>query len=153
MAAIAIPAYQNYTIRAQVTEGLTLADGWKTSVAEFYTQYGAFPSAVTTTGAAPAAGAACGGSIASQSLTSTGKYSTVNVVGCGQLKIVFNGPAVNGKINGQILDVTPGTNPNGDIVWICGKSSAAAATGTGAVAPAADASTVNAVYVPSTCHA
>ena len=30
LAAIAIPAYQNYTIRAQVTEGLSLADGWKT---------------------------------------------------------------------------------------------------------------------------
>ena len=30
LAAIAIPAYQNYTIRAQVTEGLNLADGWKT---------------------------------------------------------------------------------------------------------------------------
>ena len=35
LAAIAIPAYQNYTIRSQVTEGLSLADGWKTSVAEY----------------------------------------------------------------------------------------------------------------------
>ena len=34
LAAIAIPAYQNYTVRAQVTEGLNLADGWKTAVAE-----------------------------------------------------------------------------------------------------------------------
>jgi type IV pilus assembly protein PilA len=32
LAAIAIPAYQNYTIRAQVTEGLTLGDGWKTAI-------------------------------------------------------------------------------------------------------------------------
>ncbi|HTV51114.1 MAG TPA: prepilin-type N-terminal cleavage/methylation domain-containing protein, partial [Steroidobacteraceae bacterium] len=30
LAAIAIPAYQNYTIRSQVTEGLNLADAWKT---------------------------------------------------------------------------------------------------------------------------
>jgi type IV pilus assembly protein PilA len=34
LAAIAIPAYQNYTIRAQVTEGLTLGDGWKTAISE-----------------------------------------------------------------------------------------------------------------------
>ncbi len=34
LAAIAIPAYQNYTVRAQVTEGLNLADGWKTAVAD-----------------------------------------------------------------------------------------------------------------------
>ena len=36
LAAIAIPAYQNYTVRSQVTEGLYLADGWKTGVAEYY---------------------------------------------------------------------------------------------------------------------
>jgi len=40
LAAIAIPAYQNYTIRAQVTEGLTLADGWKTAIAEYYANTG-----------------------------------------------------------------------------------------------------------------
>ncbi|HUX72310.1 MAG TPA: prepilin-type N-terminal cleavage/methylation domain-containing protein, partial [Steroidobacteraceae bacterium] len=34
LAAIAIPAYQNYVVRAQVTEGLNLADGWKTAIAE-----------------------------------------------------------------------------------------------------------------------
>jgi type IV pilus assembly protein PilA len=39
LAAIAIPAYQNYTIRAQVTEGLTLADGW-TAIAEYYANTG-----------------------------------------------------------------------------------------------------------------
>ena len=40
LAAIAIPAYQNYTIRAQVTEGLSLADDFKTAVAEFYQNNG-----------------------------------------------------------------------------------------------------------------
>ena len=44
LAAIAIPAYQNYTIRAQVTEGLNLADGWKTQAAEFYANNGKFPT-------------------------------------------------------------------------------------------------------------
>jgi type IV pilus assembly protein PilA len=48
LAAIAIPAYQNYTIRAQVTEGLSLADGWKTGIAEFYAQNGVFPSTSST---------------------------------------------------------------------------------------------------------
>src|SRR5712664_2774925 len=50
LAAIAIPAYQNYTIRAQVTEGLNLADGWKTAVGEFYAQNGTFPTGQSTTG-------------------------------------------------------------------------------------------------------
>ncbi|VDY05994.1 protein of unknown function [Thiomonas sp. Bio17B3] len=43
LAAIAIPAYQDYTIRAQVSEGLSLADGAKTALAEYYTNTGAFP--------------------------------------------------------------------------------------------------------------
>ena len=46
LAAIAIPAYQNYTIRAQVTEGLTLADGWKTAIAEYYANTGTMPAAI-----------------------------------------------------------------------------------------------------------
>ena len=52
LAAIAIPAYQNYTIRSQVTEGLSLADGWKTSISEYYAQYGSFPSGSATTATA-----------------------------------------------------------------------------------------------------
>src|SRR6267154_4126888 len=46
LAAIAIPAYQNYTIRAQVTEGMTLADGWKTAIAEYYANTGNMPAAI-----------------------------------------------------------------------------------------------------------
>ena len=40
LAAIAIPAYQDYTIRSQVTEGLTLAGAAKAAVAESYSQTG-----------------------------------------------------------------------------------------------------------------
>ena len=44
LAAIALPAYQDYTIRSQVTEGLNLASSWKASVAEFYAQNGTWPA-------------------------------------------------------------------------------------------------------------
>ena len=43
LAAIALPAYQDYTIRSQVSEGTVLADGAKTAVAEFYTNRGRYP--------------------------------------------------------------------------------------------------------------
>src|SRR5471030_2864081 len=62
LAAIAIPAYQNYTIRAQVTEGLNLADGWKTAVSEFYAQTGVWPTQANLTAAGQVA--------------STGKYES-----------------------------------------------------------------------------
>ena len=44
LAAIAMPAYQDYTIRAQVSEGLTLAAAAKAAVAEFYANKGKWPS-------------------------------------------------------------------------------------------------------------
>ncbi|WP_370600746.1 pilin [Pseudomonas nitroreducens] len=42
LAAIAIPAYQDYTIRARVSEGLTLASSAKTAIAETFQNNGAF---------------------------------------------------------------------------------------------------------------
>ena len=44
LAAIAIPAYQDYTIRAQVSEGLTLASGAKVAVEDYYAQHGDWPN-------------------------------------------------------------------------------------------------------------
>ncbi len=44
LAAIAIPAYQDYTIRAQVSEGLSLSSGAKAAVAEFYQDSGLWPA-------------------------------------------------------------------------------------------------------------
>jgi type IV pilus assembly protein PilA len=44
LAAIAIPAYQDYTIRAQVSEGLSLTSAAKASISEFYSNHGVFPT-------------------------------------------------------------------------------------------------------------
>jgi type IV pilus assembly protein PilA len=151
LAAIAIPAYQNYLIRSQVTEGLSLADGYKTAISEFYAQYGAFPSGVSAGGLAPTAGAACGGSIAAPATSSAGKYSTVTIGACGQIQITY-GLASNAKlIANPILDITPGGDTNNDVIWVCGKAAVpASATNP---APAADTSSVLAQYLPSACHA
>src|SRR5471032_1321735 len=50
LAAIAIPAYQDYTIRAKVTELINAAGVCKTSVAEYYQATGAFPTTTTQSG-------------------------------------------------------------------------------------------------------
>ena len=50
LAAIAIPAYQDYTIRAQVTEGVNLMAGAKAAVTEVYNDSGAFPTSNPTAG-------------------------------------------------------------------------------------------------------
>ena len=140
LAAIAIPAYQNYTIRAQVTEGLSLADGWKTGVAEFYAQNGTFPTSSSATGSATAIIAAG---------ATTGKYVSGVTVGptAGQIVITY-GLQANAKIGGLTLDISPGLSANNDVVWVCGKAGAPA----GASGVPADASTIPVQYLPGACH-
>jgi len=55
LAAIAIPAYQDYTIRAQVSEGLNLSGGAKAAVTEFFQDRGILPADNATAGLAAAA--------------------------------------------------------------------------------------------------
>ena len=54
LAAIALPAYQDYTARAQVSEALTLAGGQKGAVTEYYADKGQFPGSNASAGIAAA---------------------------------------------------------------------------------------------------
>ena len=140
LAAIAIPAYQNYTIRAQVTEGLNLMDGWKVPAAEFYANNGVFPTTVQLTAAGQ--------------VTGVGKYVLGIVSTLGGITATYGGQA-NAKINGQTLSLNAYTNANNDIVWVCGN----AAVPANANLPAGDALGASSLavntpqYVPTTCHA
>jgi type IV pilus assembly protein PilA len=107
LAAIAIPAYQDYTIRAQVSEGLSLADGAKTAVAEYYTNKGALPGSNNDAGLAAAA-------------SITGKYVTqVEVTNANVIEATYGNDA-NAKINGDILQLSPIVQANaGSVKWTC----------------------------------
>jgi type IV pilus assembly protein PilA len=139
LAAIAIPAYQNYTIRAQVTEGLTLADGWKTAIVEYYANTGNWPVVANLTG----------------TNVSQGKYeSSVTVVTGGVVQITYGGTQVNHNISGSVLALTPYTDTNNDVLWDCGSapvpgSSATIASG---AATSSSLTTVVAQYLPTSCH-
>jgi len=104
LAAIAIPAYQDYTIRAQVSEGMTLAGGAKTAIAEFYDQRGTFPTANTS------AGLASSGSI-------VGNYVTGVNAANGLITITFGNKA-NAKISTKTLLVSAVSNI-GSLSWTC----------------------------------
>jgi type IV pilus assembly protein PilA len=132
LAAIAIPAYQNYTIRAQVTEGLTLGDGWKTAIAEYYAYSGNWPAQ---------------GNLAGTNV-SQGKYeSSVTVIAGGIVEVTYGNQA-NKNVNGKILDIIPYVNSNNDINWLCGL--ATAPSGTASVAT--NNTNVSPQYLPSSCH-
>jgi len=120
LAAIAIPAYQDYTIRSQASEGAILADGVKTALTEFYNNYGHFPTNNTS------AGLESSGSI-------VGKYtSNVDVSAVPGKIVVKYGLQVNSKINGSVLAFSAyASSGQGSITWNCKQSQGGtAATGT-----------------------
>ena len=141
LAAIAIPAYQNYIIRSQVTEGLSLADNYETAVAEFYQNNGTFPAGVSVAGSSttiPMPGA------------SVGKYvSAITVDANGNVKIAYGGSQASSKLPAtQVLFLNVGTDTNGDVAWVCGTQVAP----TGVTLNGAAATNIPAQYLPSSCH-
>jgi len=109
LAAIAIPAYQDYTIRAQVSEGLNLSGGAKAAVTEFYQDSGNLATSNVE------AGLEVEGEI-------TGKYVTgvnVGAVADGVIRVTYGGTDVNQAISGDTLVLTPDTSSAGSVVWAC----------------------------------
>ena len=140
LAAIAIPAYQDYVVRSQVSEALAMAGAAKASVAEFYATRGTWPANNDEAGMGAAADI-------------KGKYVDNIEIADGGITIEFGGDA-NDKIVGETLGLTPGASPNDDVVWKCGRSDfASGAIGSGASATDGDTSTklLN-KYLPSSCR-
>ena len=102
LAAIAIPAYQDYITRARVSEGIQMAAAAKTAVAEVQQSTTAFPTSNATAGL-PA-------TISSQYVASIG------VGAAGVITITYN--AVAGVTANQTIIMTP-TSANGAITWVC----------------------------------
>lgn len=147
LAAIAIPAYQDYTIRSQVSEGLTLAAQAKTAVSESFSQ----------TGAAPANRSVAG--MTANATDTAGNYvSQLNVTG-GVIEITYsnaNGRRANAAINGNTLTLVPYVSADNSVAWKCRALNSSAAPGTNAtVMPGATnaAGTLPARYAPAECRA
>jgi type IV pilus assembly protein PilA len=102
LAAIAIPAYQNYIIRAKVSEALTFASQAKTSVAEYYQSQGTLPTSNTQAGLAT-------------SITGT-NVSAVSVDTNGAITVTASVSGVNTASSNIVF--TPTTSPSG-ITWVC----------------------------------
>jgi type IV pilus assembly protein PilA len=139
LAAIAIPAYQNYTIRAQVTEGLSLADSWESLVAEYYAFNGSFPSTQSTTGGSGAVGVTG---------STSGKYVASVGISTGGAVVITYGNQANTKISGSTLALNPGTDSAGDVIWVCGSATAPSNVSMSGTVN----TTLLAQYLPASCH-
>ena len=134
LAAIALPAYQDYTIRSQVSEGPTLAEGVKLAVAEYYANQGAWPGTNATIG---------------YTSVISGSYVTGIVNNNGVISVTYGPPKAHTNIQGQTLSLVAGVNQNGDIAWQCGTTTTLPA---GFAWAGAAATTITAKYLPSSCR-
>lgn len=154
LAAVALPAYQDYTVRAKVTEGLAQAEGAKTVVSETFGSNGGFPAGATQTAAAANA-AACAATdtwcfIATKNVASVG-ITFAN----GEITVTFDTTATGisqlGAANVLMLVPTIGGtalgagNATGNIDWHCKSAGSTFGVGT--------AGTLLARFAPTQCRA
>jgi len=146
LAAIAIPAYQDYTIRSQVSEGLTLAAQAKTAVSESFSQTGAAPVNRLQAGM-------------TQPATDTaGNYvSQLDIVG-GVITITYSntgGRRANNAIAGNTLTLVPYVSGDNSVAWKCRASPSLASPGNGVLMPGATNNVGNLPgrYAPAECRA
>lgn len=100
LAAIAIPAYQDYTIRARVTEGLSLASSAKLAVSETAITNNALPANQGATGYT--------------SPLPTPNVASVAIGAAGVITVTYTAAA-----GGGTLTLTPALTANGDVTWVC----------------------------------
>ena len=103
LAAVALPAYQNYTIRAQVSEGFTLAGGIQTAIVENYNQKGTLATSLAAIGI---------------TASPTGKYTNAITVTNGVITVSYGGGA-NTAIATGTLTLSPVVDTTGNIHWAC----------------------------------
>ena len=124
LAAIALPAYQDYLIRSQVSEGAVLADGSKTAISEYYSNRGIFPTSQVS------AGLAASGSIVGKYVIGVDASANAGII------VATYGNAANAKILNHTIQFSAITHA-GSIEWHCQK---------GATNP------VDNKYLPTSCR-
>ncbi|EJU63872.1 pilin [Neisseria meningitidis] len=140
LAAVALPAYQDYTARAQVSEAILLAEGQKSAVTEYYLNHGEWPANNSSAG------------VASVSTDIKGKYVAGVKVEKGVITATMASSNVNNEIKGKKLSLWA-KRQNGSVKWFCGQPVTRDNTATDAVTAANDNNgKINTKHLPSTCR-
>jgi type IV pilus assembly protein PilA len=144
LASMAIPAYQNYAIRAQVSEGINLAAASKAAIATAFLDSGEAPVNRTEAG------------LSANATDSVGAYVSSVDVNDGALVVTFGNNASN-AIAGLTVTLTPYEATDRSIVWRCGSSIAPPGlaelgTANGGNAATYLAPSVPMQYLPATCR-
>ncbi len=106
LAAIAIPAYLDYTIRAKVSEGLSLSNGAKVAVSEYYNSNGKL---------GPAGNAAYG--LPAKDKIRGNNVTTIEVLANGVIEVTYRNN-LGGDADEKTIQLTPVT-AEGSVTWDC----------------------------------
>lgn len=136
LAAIAIPAYQDYTIRAQVAEGLAMASEYKAAVVDAHANGTPF-------GDMDNAGLGLAGA--------SGPYVEDVSVETGIVVITY-GAGANPHLNGRTLLLVPGVTPEGEVLWACGHAEPPEGVVEFALEDHAEYTDVEPKYLPVSCR-
>ncbi|HGO7822164.1 TPA: pilin, partial [Neisseria meningitidis] len=140
LAAVALPAYQDYTARAQVSEAILLAEGQKSAVTEYYLNHGIWPGDNSSAGVA-------------SSSTIKGKYVKSVEVKNGVITAQMASSNVNNEIKGKKLSLWA-KRQNGSVKWFCGQPVTRAANANnnddGVTADSGNEK-IDTKHLPSTC--
>ncbi|HHY5147997.1 TPA: pilin [Neisseria meningitidis] len=141
LAAVALPAYQDYTARAQVSEAILLAEGQKSAVTEYYLNHGEWPGDNSSAGVA-------------SSTDIKGKYVAGVKVEKGVITATMASSNVNNEIKDKKLSLWA-KRQDGSVKWFCGQPVARANKATDDVKAATANGTddkINTKHLPSTCR-
>lgn len=135
LASIALPAYQDYDIRAQVSKGLQDMASVRNAVTDTFTKSGKMPGSRSAADLPAAA-----------SSTQSRFVSSVDI-GVGGVVTLTYGNSANAKISGRTIQLTPYISADRTVVWRCGAADAPDALESGKYA----AGSVEFRYLPMDC--
>ncbi|HGG9806040.1 TPA: pilin [Neisseria meningitidis] len=138
LAAVALPAYQDYTARAQVSEAILLAEGQKSAVTEYYLNHGIWPANNSSAGVATSADI-------------KGKYVKSVEVKNGVVTAQMASSNVNNEIKGKKLSLWA-KRQDGSVKWFCGLPVTRNAAKDDTVTATKTADNINTKHLPSTCR-
>ncbi|EMU2007520.1 pilin, partial [Neisseria gonorrhoeae] len=140
LAAVALPAYQDYTARAQVSEAILLAEGQKSAVTEYYLNHGKWPKDNTSAGVASASDI-------------KGKYVKEVKVENGVVTAQMKSDGVNKEIKDKKLSLWA-KREAGSVKWFCGRPVTRNANDANNddVKDAAGKDKIDTKHLPSTCR-
>ncbi|HEZ4640999.1 TPA: pilin [Neisseria meningitidis] len=141
LAAVALPAYQDYTARAQVSEAILLAEGQKSAVTEYYLNHGEWPGNNTSAG------------VATSASDIKGKYVQSVEVAKGVITAEMKSSGVNKEIQGKKLSLWA-KRQDGSVKWFCGQPVARDDNNADDVTAdaAANGKKIDTKHLPSTCR-